>query len=352
MGAPLDAGSSGGGGGNNWGTLAGAGMSNIGNVMNLVAQGKRDHDARNFALMQGDIEWDRQLQGWNLQNARDDMQWNRQNSYNEYLWNKQNDYNLQMWNMQNAYDSPAAQMQRYKEAGLNPNLIYGQSNTGGSVSTANLESSPYHSGSAPHGGRPSNWSPGRVDLDLSGGIAAYMNMKEQAARTSNLEAQNKVQQQQALLLATQNAKTATEGSILGLDLQKRGAEAPYYSQLAKTSADAAEQNLNNLRQEYDLASNRDKREDARNTREGKYNAQQIQESNARIENLRSSKALSDKEGVLKDMLIEMQRLGIQPNDNVLFRILGKAYYWLKNEAGKGVRTQLNDDGTETYYFDR
>ena len=44
--------------------------------------------------------------------------------------------NLQMWNLKNAYDSPAAQMARYEAAGLNKNLIYGQSNVSGSTPTA------------------------------------------------------------------------------------------------------------------------------------------------------------------------------------------------------------------------
>lgn len=39
--------------------------------------------------------------------------------YNEYMWNKQNEYN-----------APAAQMARFKAAGLNPNLIYGQGTPG------------------------------------------------------------------------------------------------------------------------------------------------------------------------------------------------------------------------------
>jgi hypothetical protein len=42
---------------------------------------------------------------------------------------------LQDWQMQNAYNSPAQQMQRYKEAGLNPNLIYKQTNEAGAVRT-------------------------------------------------------------------------------------------------------------------------------------------------------------------------------------------------------------------------
>lgn len=38
---------------------------------------------------------------------------------------KQNEYNLDFWNKQNEYNSPASQLQRYRDAGLNTNLIYG-----------------------------------------------------------------------------------------------------------------------------------------------------------------------------------------------------------------------------------
>lgn len=45
-------------------------------------------------------------------------------------------YNLDLWNLMNEYNSPAAQMQRYQDAGLNPNLIYSQSNMASSPSAA------------------------------------------------------------------------------------------------------------------------------------------------------------------------------------------------------------------------
>lgn len=44
----------------------------------------------------------------------------------KYAYNK----DLDMWNRQNQYNTPASQMSRYSEAGLNPNLIYGQGNSG------------------------------------------------------------------------------------------------------------------------------------------------------------------------------------------------------------------------------
>lgn len=51
----------------------------------------------------------------------------------------QNAYNTRMWHMSNDYNSPANQMRLFKEAGLNPNLIYGQ--------MSDVASTPMHSGS-------------------------------------------------------------------------------------------------------------------------------------------------------------------------------------------------------------
>lgn len=52
------------------------------------------------------------------------------NSAQSSAIDKENQYAIDMWNRQNAYNTPAAQMQRYKDAGLNPNLIYGQGTPG------------------------------------------------------------------------------------------------------------------------------------------------------------------------------------------------------------------------------
>lgn len=41
---------------------------------------------------------------------------------------------IQMWERQNLYNSPQAQMERYKQAGLNPHLIYNQGNSGNASS--------------------------------------------------------------------------------------------------------------------------------------------------------------------------------------------------------------------------
>lgn len=50
---------------------------------------------------------------------------------------------IDLYNMQNEYNSPKSQMQRYQDAGLNPNLIYGQGTPGNTaVSTPKYEPAP------------------------------------------------------------------------------------------------------------------------------------------------------------------------------------------------------------------
>jgi len=54
--------------------------------------------------------------------------------------------NIAFWNMQNKYNHPLQQMQRLQEAGLNPNLIYGQSvagATGQADQVAPSKAAPY-----------------------------------------------------------------------------------------------------------------------------------------------------------------------------------------------------------------
>lgn len=50
---------------------------------------------------------------------------NRQDSLNKQAFNRQNSAQWAFWHANNDYNSPASQMQRLEEAGLNPNLVYG-----------------------------------------------------------------------------------------------------------------------------------------------------------------------------------------------------------------------------------
>lgn len=61
-----------------------------------------------------------------ISSQKEENQKNR--DWNLNLARQQNQWNIEQWNRENAYNSPAAQMARYKAAGLNPDLMYGQQN--------------------------------------------------------------------------------------------------------------------------------------------------------------------------------------------------------------------------------
>jgi hypothetical protein len=61
-----------------------------------------------------------------ISSQQEENQKNR--DWNLNLARQQNQWNIEQWNRENAYNSPAAQMARYKAAGLNPDLAYGQQN--------------------------------------------------------------------------------------------------------------------------------------------------------------------------------------------------------------------------------
>lgn len=64
---------------------------------------------------------------------------NSANKANMKLAEYQNEQNIAMWERNNAYNTPAAQVQRYVEAGLNPNLMYSQGSTGNSSSAPTMQ---------------------------------------------------------------------------------------------------------------------------------------------------------------------------------------------------------------------
>lgn len=73
------------------------------------------------------------LRGWN--DAWSNFMVNHALSQYEFAQNRQmaeEEYqrNLELWNLMNEYNSPANQMKRFSEAGLNPNLIYSQGSNG------------------------------------------------------------------------------------------------------------------------------------------------------------------------------------------------------------------------------
>lgn len=71
------------------------------------------------------------------------LQINREANQNQYqMFQEQNAFNERMWNQMNEYNTPAAQMQRFTDAGINPYIAAGDVQTGNAQSALQSASAP------------------------------------------------------------------------------------------------------------------------------------------------------------------------------------------------------------------
>lgn len=104
--------------------------------------------------------------GFTAQQNKKNREFAEEQAQNEF------DRNVQMWQMQNEYNSPSAQMQRFKDAGLNPHLIYGQGNPG------NASQLPKYN--AP------TWTGNTPQTDLLSMLSLYQDIKIKQQQRDNI----------------------------------------------------------------------------------------------------------------------------------------------------------------------
>ncbi|WP_337784638.1 hypothetical protein [Prevotella sp.] len=115
----------------------------------------------------------------NLQISREN------NAFNERMMQKQMDYNTDMWNKQNSYNTPSAQVQRLKEAGLNPSMASASGNP-------NMQAFDPSSGIA-----------NGVNA-IGGAIANYISMKKAESEIAKMNFENKLLEQQIISMSKDN----------------------------------------------------------------------------------------------------------------------------------------------------
>lgn len=239
---------------------------------------------------------------------------------------------LSDWERQNAYNSPAAQMERFKEAGLNPNLIYGQQNTAGSVSPTDFKN--------PQTDVP-RWG------DMANGIMQYMdsmyNFEMKQAQTDNLKAQNAVILQEAALKAAQIESTYAGTDYTRVGTDRRRLDLGIETELRETSVDARKEMLRQMQTITDVTSRRD-------VREALMNSSNLKEASERIKSMVQTRAqqrvqmahsqadrerilsetdrikkqidLMTQDGIIKDLDVYLSKANIRPNDPVWYRSIG------------------------------
>lgn len=119
-------------------------------------------------------------------------------SYSREMYDKQRADALADYNMQNEYNSPKQQMARFKEAGLNPNLIYGQMSNSPVVRSSTAQS---YNPTAP-----------QVDLAQPAGLAlnAYYDTQLKSAQIDLVKKQADATMYDSLIKAVTNDKLRAE----------------------------------------------------------------------------------------------------------------------------------------------
>lgn len=118
-------------------------------------------------------------------------------------WNRQNEWNLSMWNKQNEYNSPAQQMARYKAAGLNPNLIYGQGSPG-LASPMPQAQSPQAKGQAVNN---------KIDIPPIDFVRVFMDFTRQAQEIKNMEQARQSEAERTQILRTEKMMKFLEANL-------------------------------------------------------------------------------------------------------------------------------------------
>lgn len=217
-----------------------------------------------------------------------------QQQQNIGMYKLQHRDNLAFWRMQNEYNSPVAQMQRLRDAGLNPNLVYGRG--AGAVGEAAPPKPPE---------RMNPVEPPKNSL------FDYFDMQMKQAQTDNLRVQNTVLLEDALLRKAQTMDTLASAQRKHFDL---GIE----SALEQTTLEFRRELLRQKSAEIDVLLRRDEREAA-------MNSSSLREAAQRILNMRDQRMGTQLENRIKELDIELyKKYKIRPGDPYWLRLLAEA----------------------------
>lgn len=237
---------------------------------------------------------------------------NKENrKWQEDMYARQRADSLSDWQMQADYNSPRAQMQRLKEANLNPNLIYGNGADATMGSPVRASSTGSYSGEAP-----------KIDFSsTTQGLNAIYDMRLKDAQIDNLAVAKSVQEQDVLLKAAQIQNTLQDVHTKDFDLKMK-------NDLKDINVDMAEQALLKATADQNIAWNQSEiisKTSEDKIQQAKQEARKaLNEANAsehlekrvlqEIDNLKST-------GDLMQFEKNLNRLGVTKGDNVFLRIM-------------------------------
>lgn len=219
------------------------------------------------------------------QNTANQMAATRQYDRNQTMWERQRDNDLANWNRANAYNSPQSQMARFKEAGLNPHLIYGKGSSGNTTAMRSPDIKPYNRAEA------------KNVMQGQNAFGDYVTLKNTEAQTNLLEEQENVARNTAALKNTENARQIIQFAN----------EAKYSFETAKETLRGLEATSDHKRADADVAMG---------TKENR-----IEQAGQNLANSIKDGDLKTQQKAINQFEIDLNSQGLTKNDNKFWRIL-------------------------------
>lgn len=164
---------------------------------------------------------------------------------NKKMAEYQHSKDLEMWNRSNKYNTPTEQMQRLKDGGLNPNLVYGK----GIENTASGALPKYQAPTADYSGVPSGAR--NVMGDMGDGLNRYLDLKIKAENLKGVVEDVKMKKSQRGALAYQKRITGQRAGEDPLDYLINGQHkftiGYYQTQAAQADLELKEQAIINAK---------------------------------------------------------------------------------------------------------
>lgn len=142
----------------------------------------------------------------------------------------------EMFNLANKYNSPLEQMRRYKAAGLNPNLIYGQGNSGNAPNSLPSYNTPRMDGDYPV-----------FDVNsIAQGLGSYQDFELKQAQINNVEAQTKNVEQRTISEGLSQVLAQLGINQKSFDYEWNQVLRPYQGEITKKRAEQEGVRLNTM----------------------------------------------------------------------------------------------------------
>lgn len=229
----------------------------------------------------------------------------RSERYNREMYDKQRADALADWNRQNEYNSPVQQMARLKNAGLNPNLVYGH----GAEATSTA---------MPRNTETKAWNPQvpSVNFDAGSVIGSYYDAKVKEQTINNMKAQLENTQMETLLKAAQRTSTLSNVDKTQWDVERSKGLYP-------SSLQYQQEQVNKIIQDMDIAQQQNKRSAQLQGEQILNMIQQRSMNNLSMEQTQRAIELMKKDSRIKELDAQFADKGVRPNDSMMWKVIGE-----------------------------